>query len=102
MTGFQKQVNVVPAPGVPGRFASANPRTAFVAGPGGLVAGPGGVKVGGFCWAYAGSLDVDSGTQVAVSFGAGPVLGFVANESQGLIPTPFADASMTVPQGFMV
>lgn len=102
MTGFQKQVNVVPAPGVPGRFASANPRVAFVAGPGGLVAGPGGVKAGGFCWAYAGSLDVDSGAQVVVSFGAGPVLGFVANESQGLITTPFSDASMTVPQGFMV
>lgn len=101
-SGFQKQVNVVPAPGIPGRFASANPRFAYVAGPGGLVAGAGGVQAGAFCWAVPGALDVDSGSQVVVNSGAGPVLGFVGDELQGLLTSPLTKSSMTIPQGFMV
>ena len=46
MTGFQKQVNLTPAPAVAGDYASANPHVSVLAGPGGLVAGVGGVTVG--------------------------------------------------------
>lgn len=39
--GFQKQVNTTQAPGLPGDFASANPRNTVLAGEGALVAGNG-------------------------------------------------------------
>ena len=98
----QSQVNVVPAPGVPGDFCDANPRYSAVSGPGGFVAGPGGVQAGGFCWALPGYLDVDSGPQVVVGYGSGPVMGFVHREMQGILTSPFTAASLVVPQGFMV
>ena len=50
MSGFQKQVNLTPAPAVAGDFASTNPRASVPAGPGGLVAGLTGVIVGQFAW----------------------------------------------------
>jgi hypothetical protein len=102
-TGFQAQVNVVPAPGVQGRFSNANPRFAFDAGPGGLVAGLGGVTVGNFCWALPGLLDVDSGPQVVVSHGTGgPAIGIVANETQATMFSPLTLSSTNIPQGFPV
>jgi hypothetical protein len=96
------QVNVVPTPGIPGDFCSANPRYAMLAGPGGLVAGPGGVTAGNFCWTLPGWLDTDSGAQVVVSFGSGLVAGFVHREMQGVLLSPLTASSLNIPQGFMV
>jgi hypothetical protein len=100
----QNQVNVVPAPGVEGDFANANPRFNVIAGPGGLIAGVGGVTAGRFCWQVPGSLDVDSGPQAVVSNGGGLPLGIVHRAMQGLIPNPLVqpNATLVIPQGFMV
>lgn len=100
----QTQVNVVPAPGIEGDFANANPRFAAVSGPGGFVAGVGGVIAGRFCWGVPGALDVDSGPQVVVNSGSGAPIGLVWRGMQGLIPNPLVqpNASMVIPQGFMV
>ena len=90
---FQTSVNVQPAIGVAGDFASANPRATVLAGPGALVAGAGGVTVGCFAWAANG---------VVSSTGAGPVTGFVHREQQALITSYLQEASNAIPQGFPV
>jgi hypothetical protein len=100
--GFQTQVGVVPAPAVEGDFASTNPRFTVDAGPGALVAGASGVRVGWFAWASSQVLDPDGSPAIANNFGSGPVTGFVGRAQQGLITTYLADASMTIPTGFMV
>ena len=100
----QVQVNTLPAPGIEGDFANANPRFAAVSGPGGFVAGVGGAVAGRFCWAVPGALDVDSGPQVVINSGGGAPIGFIWRGMQGLIPNPLVqpNASMVIPQGFMV
>lgn len=95
-TGFQTQVNVQPAYGVEGDFASANPRFTVPALAGALVAGPGGVTVGRFAWQ-------DPANQVTVNnFGTGAPSGFMGRSMQALITTYLAETSMVVPAGFMV
>lgn len=69
-TGFQQQVNLQPAPALPGDFASANPRESVLAGPGQLVAGPSGLTPGRFAW-------MDATGTYASNSGSGPVTGFV-------------------------
>lgn len=98
MAGFQKQVNIFPAPAVEGDFASSNPRSAVLAGPGGLVAGASGVIVGRFAW-----VDDQDGTTVR-SYGTftGAPSGFVHREQQALITTYLAESTLTIPQGFPV
>lgn len=97
MTGFQKQVNLTPAPAVAGDFASANPRATVLAGPGGLVAGAGGVTVGKFAW-------VDDDGQTVLSHGTATKApnGFVHREQQALITTYLAESGMNIPVGFPV
>jgi len=97
MSGFQRQVNIYPAPAVEGDFASANPRASVLAGENGLVAGVGGVTVGKFAWV------ADDGITVQ-SYGTAPNApdGFVHREQQGLISTYLAESSMNVPVGFPV
>lgn len=102
MTGFQKQVNTVPAPAVAGDFASANPRWSVLAGPGALVAGPSGLVIGRFAWLSAAQLDANEAPALANNFGAGPVAGFVHREQQGLIRNYLSEFGMTVPAGFQV
>lgn len=94
---FQTTVNIQPAPACEGDFASANPRAvALTPGGNAFVAGVGGVTIGRFGWA-------DSTNTVVNSFGAGPVLGFVAtNGNVGLISVYLAETSMNVPVGFPV
>ena len=94
---FQGQVNLTPAPAVAGDFASATPRAAVLAGPGGLVAGPGGVTVGKFAWIAADGRTV-------TNYGQYPAVpdGFVHREQQGLITIYLGEASMLVPAGFPV
>ena len=95
--GFQKQVNLTPAPAVAGDFASSNPRATVLAGPGGLVAGALGVTVGKFAW-------VDDDGVTVQSFGTATKApqGFVHREQQALIQQYLAEAGMNIPQGFPV
>jgi len=97
MNGFQKQVNLTPAPAVAGDFASSNPRAIVLAGPGGLVAGPAGVTVGKFAWVANDGITVNS-------FGTGTKApsGFVHREQQALIQNYLAESSMNIPVGFPV
>ncbi len=97
MGGFQTRVNVQNPPAVAGDFASSNPRSVFLAGPGGLVAGLSGVTVGRFGW-------VASDFKTVNNFSSGPVApdGFVHREQQALITVYLATASNLVPEGFMV
>lgn len=97
MSGFQKQVNLTPAPAVAGDFASSNPRATVLAGPGGLVAGVGGVTVGKFAW-----VDTDGVTVRSRGTAAKAPSGFVHREQQGLIQQYLGEASMNIPIGFPV
>lgn len=97
MSGFQKQVNLTPAPAVAGDFASSNPRVTVLAGPGGLVAGVGGVTVGKFAWVAPDGVTVYSHGTKAVA-----PSGFVHREQQGLIQQYLGEASMNIPVGFPV
>ena len=115
--GIQTQVNVAQTPAVAGDWASANPRTFYTGGPGGLVAGPSGVTVGLFAWAsYAGPSDTDNAPLFAANTfggyvvgaygfgGAGGVspTGIIHRQQQGLNTTYLLDAAMTIPSGFPV
>jgi hypothetical protein len=96
MAGFQKTVNLQPAPAVEGNFASSNPRFSALTVPGGYVSGVGGVTVGRFCWADP------YGDQQVLSHGSGAPLGFIANELQAMIVSYLAETSMNVQPGYMV
>ena len=95
MSGFQTQVNITPAIGIEGDFASANPRASVVGGEGQYVAGAAGVTVGRFAWIQADGKTV-------LNTGTGKPDGFIHREQQGLITTYLAETSMVVPQGFAV
>lgn len=97
MTGFQKQVNLTPAPAVAGDFASSNPRATVLAGPGGLVAGALGVTVGKFAW-----VDTDGVTVRSRGTAAKAPSGFVHREQQALIQVYLAESGMNIPAGFPV
>lgn len=93
---FQTAVNLQPAPGLPGDFASADPRASVLAGPGALVAGSAGLTCGLFAW-----LDITQ-TQ-ASNTGTGAPAGFVHRGSNiGLITIYLAETSSLVPAGFEV
>lgn len=100
--GIQTTVNTRQAPGVPGQWASTNPRSSYVAGPGGLVAGAAGVTVGNFAWVAFNTMDWDNAPATVNSFGAGPVSGFVDNKQQALIQNYLQASSMIIPKGFGV
>ena len=93
MGGFQNRVNQQNPPAVVGDFASANPRSTFLAGPGGLVAGAQGVTVGTFGWVAPDFKTVNS-------FASGPVApdGFIHREQQALITVYLEIASLLVPR----
>lgn len=101
---FQTQVNIQPAPAVAGDFASTNPRSVVLAGPGALVAGPNpnttpsGLVVGCFAWLDPATASI--ATNYATS--AAPPVGIVHNEHTGLITEYLGQASMVIPQGFEV
>ncbi len=95
--GFQRTVNLTPAPAVAGDFASSNPRATVLAGPGGLVAGMGGVTVGKFAW-----VDTDGTTARSRGTAAKAPSGFIHREQQALIAAYLGESSMNVPVGFPV
>ena len=97
MSGFQKTVNLTPAPAVAGDFASSNPRATVLAGPGGFVAGLGGVTVGKFAW-----VDDDGLTVLSHGTATRAPNGFVHREQQALIQTYLAESGMNIPVGFPV
>lgn len=99
--GFQQQVYGQPAPAVAGDFASQNQYMSYDAGPGGLVAGLGGVFIGRFAWTSP-PVDPNGTNQIAHSYGAGPVAGFVHREMQGIFTAYLDWTGMNIPAGVMV
>lgn len=98
MSGFQTQVNIYPAPGVEGDFASNNPRASAVTSEAGFVAGTEGVTIGRFCW-----LDhEDSVTVYSHGMATEKPIGFVHREQQALITQYLGESSMQVPTGYPV
>ena len=93
---FPTQVNVVPAVGVAGDFASSNPRNSVVNGPGAFVAGAAGVTVGLFAWADAAT------NRLVLNTGTGVPTGFVHRSQQALITTYLAEGSNVIPSGMPV
>lgn len=92
--GFQKTINIQPAPAVEGDFASANPRASVLAGPNAFIADTAGVTVGRFAWA-------DADGKVA-NAGSGAPTGFVHREQQALITEWLGATSMLVPEGLPI
>ena len=90
MSGFQNAMNMYPAPGVEGDFASANPTASLLATDGALVAGSSGLTVGYFAWVVNG---------VASNAGTGAPAGFVHREGQASITTWLAQASQLIQPG---
>ncbi len=96
MTGFPTSINVNPAIGLPGDFASANPRHSVVAPPGGFSAGAGGLTIGLFAWA-------DSTTgQILSNAGTGLPTGILHRNFQALITVYLTEFGYTVPAGFPI
>lgn len=91
--GFQKQVNIYPASGIAGDFASNNPIFSLLAGEGQLKAGEGGVKVGVFAFA-----DMKTGL-VTNKHEDGTRCGFVARAQNLPIIGYNEEASLVIPQG---
>jgi len=106
MSGFQTQVNVQPAPLEAGDFCSANPRSSFQSGPGGLIAGAAGVTVGAFAWVTYLTADADYAPGTVNSFGFGAPSGFIHREMQALNtaypPYVTAAGDNTIPSGFAI
>lgn len=98
---FQTTVNTAQAPAVPGDFASANPRYAFIAGPGGLVAGPAGAIVARFAWVTA-PADADGTPATVATSGTGLVSGFVHRQQQGLTTAYLASSGNRIQPGFQM
>lgn len=97
--GFQKQINLQPAPGVEGSFASSNPVVLYVTGPGGLISGALGAIVGRFGWATRQADDserVDNNATLVVNGLSRAPSGFIANEQQGLSTAYLSEAGMTM------
>lgn len=90
--GFPTQVNVQPAIGVAGDFASANPRVSVVNQAGAFVAGALGCVVGRFAWADAANITLSN-------TGAGAPTGFIGRFQQALITAFLGETSSLIPQG---
>lgn len=89
MADFQTKVNMYPAIGVPGAFASVNP---VISTPLGRIASKD-VGIGGFCW------DDPSNDGCILPSGTGKPLGFVARNIVYTIVNAAADAANIVPAG---
>jgi hypothetical protein len=92
---FQTVINDYQAPGVPGDFASLNPFSSVLAGNSALVAPAGGLIVGNFFW-------VGPDGETSQSFVAGWQIAFLGRNMQALITEFLQEATMVVPEGFMV
>jgi hypothetical protein len=99
---FQTSVATVPAPAVPGDWASSNVRMFVPAGPGGLVTGAAGLTIGRFAWLQPSPLDPNETPMIVNNFGNGQPAGFVHREQQGLLTIYLAETSFLIPPGFGV
>lgn len=93
---FQKQVNILPAIGVPGQHMSTNPLVSTQKG----YCAADTVTIGGFVWAVT-VAENDANDAFVKSTGTGAPLGFAVRE----ITNPLGyneSASNTVPKGFPV
>lgn len=105
---FPNQVQAFQAPGIPGDFASANPKYTRLAGPGALISGQGvidgvlvdGAVVGRFGWLSYEIADGDGAPAVVDTFGAGLPAGLVHRTQQGLITTYLGVATEYLQRGF--
>lgn len=102
MTGFQTQVGIQQAPATEGDFASVNPRSTVLAGPGALIAGALGAYIARFAWISQSGLDGDGAAAVVNNFGAGAPAGLIAREQQGLNVLYLQESGMLIPGGYMV
>jgi len=96
MPGFQTSININPAPGIAGDFASANRRHSTLPMQGGFTSGPAGLTVGLFAWA-----DTATG-QILSNSGTGLPTGFVHRNLQALITTYLSEFGMTIPAGYPI
>ena len=93
---FQTSVNYQPGNAVAGDFASNNPRSVVLAGPGGLVAGTGGLNIATFGWVQSDGVTV-------LNNGQGAPSGFASRQDMNaLITTYGAGYGVNVPAGFGV
>lgn len=92
MAQFQRSINVVQAPGVPGDWASENPKHSLISQSGGWLAGSGGVTVGCFAW-------MDSTMTYLSNSGTGAPSAFIGRSMQAIITTYLGEFGMTVPAG---
>ena len=90
----QSQINIYPAYGLPGDFASANPRHSVNAPYGGFQAGPNGLTIGLAAWA-----DTATG-QILANTGTGLPTGILHRNMQGLTTAYLQEFGYTVPAGF--
>lgn len=97
--GYQQQVYNQPAQGVAGDRASQNAMITFDAGPGGLVADASGIVIGYFAWVTPPTDPNGTGTFATQTRGAGPVAGFVYNDTQGLNTVFLSYTGMIIPSG---
>lgn len=95
-TGFQSFVNNELPIGVPGDFASTNPRATVVGGPGQYVAPPAGTNCGAFAW-------FDPNTGIASNYyKPNAFLGFVHRQNSALITEFLGIATSKIVPGNMV
>lgn len=92
---FQQTVNLVQAPGVPGDFLTANPRSSKPTGHAESQAGPNGLTVGLFAWQ-------DSTGKLFNNAGSGAPSAFVHRELAAMITTYLTEFGMTIPAGHRV
>ena len=88
--GFISAVNSQPGIGVPGDFASANPRAVSIGSSGQYKAGSAGVYVGRFCWITNGRV---------YNTGVGKPDGFVGRHQNGVIVAITDEYSTLIPAG---
>lgn len=102
--GFQKTVNIQPAPACAGDFASANMRNSVLSGSGAFVAGANispvssGPIIGNFAWG-------NQSTGIAYSINldtANSQIGFVHREQQGFISTFLAESGVVIQPGYSI
>jgi hypothetical protein len=93
---FPNTINITQAVGVPGDFASYNPRHSVPSTQGGWVAGINGVAVGLFAWA-------DPATETVVNnYGQGVPTGLIHRNMQVLLVTYLTEYGVTIPAGMGV